>query len=166
MLFDRKMRFNATLFRMDYEDLQTFRVVPTPIGGRVRLTNAESAKIDGLEIETQPFLSDDWSLTFNYSYLNARYEKYIFNAALGQDFSGNRMQRAPKHTVKAALQYSHEFDFGRIDARVGYYWCDSIFFEADNNAIDPQSSEPALGLLDASIALTQDRWTVSPGAPT
>jgi hypothetical protein len=40
------------------------------------------------------------------------------------------------------------------------FW-DEIFFEADNNAIDRESSEGALGLVDLSAGLTGDRWAVS-----
>jgi iron complex outermembrane receptor protein len=158
-LFDNRVRFNAAAFTMDYKDLQQLRLVP--IGGgttRVVISNAGSSRIKGIELEAKAILSPEWSIDANYGYLDAQFKDYVFNAT--SDFSGNRMPRSPEHTASVALNYEREVAWGLLQARLGYAWRDSIFFEADNNVIDPESSEGALGLLDFSASLTRDRWTI------
>jgi outer membrane receptor protein involved in Fe transport len=50
--------------------------------------------------------------------------------------------------------------WGDLTSRIGYAYRSSIYFEADNNEVDPDSSEPALGLWDASINLKTGNWTL------
>lgn len=158
-LFDGKVRFNAAAFTMDYKDLQQLRL--SPIGGGVSLVvidNAATSEIQGLEIETVWQIDDNWSADFNYGYLDATFDQYVFNSTL--DFSGNTMPRSPEHTYNIALNYDGESSWGDVSARLAYSWRDELFFEADNNLIDVESSEDALGLLDFSAQLsTQDNWT-------
>ncbi len=159
-LLDNRLRFNVAMFNMDYKDLQQLRLVP--IGGgvtRVVISNAASSTIQGLEIDAKLAVSENWSIDLNYGYLDATFDDYVFNATF--DFSGNRMPRSPENTFNIAANYSHPTAWGRFDARLGYAWRDEIFFEADNNAIDRESSEGALGLVDLSAGLTGDRWAVS-----
>lgn len=159
-LLDNRLRFNVAMFNMDYKDLQQLRLVP--IGGgvtRVVISNAASSTIQGLEIDAKLAVSENWSIDLNYGYLDATFDDYVFNATF--DFSGNRMPRSPENTFNIAANYSRPTAWGRFDARLGYAWRDEIFFEADNNAIDRESSEGALGLVDLSAGLTGDRWAVS-----
>ena len=145
---------------MNYEDLQQLRVVPVGPGvNLVAIGNAATSTISGLEVETSVLLSDSWSADLNYGYLDAQFDEYVFNSVL--DFSGNRMPRSPEHTYTAALNYDQETDWGAFDARLAYAWRDEIFFEADNNTVDPESSEDALGLLDFSAGLTRGNWNFS-----
>jgi iron complex outermembrane receptor protein len=157
--FDRRLRLNGAAFKMDYKDLQQLRVVPVAAGvSLVVINNAASSTIEGVEFEGSLDLTPNWSVDFNYGYLDATFDRYQFNSVL--DFSGNRMARSPKNTVSAALNYDRETKWGAVNARLAYAWRDKIFFEADNNKVDPQSDEGALGLLDASTAITNGRWTL------
>ncbi|CAN1512750.1 CirA Outer membrane receptor proteins, mostly Fe transport [Caulobacteraceae bacterium] len=159
-LFNDRLRFNVAMFNMDYKDLQQLRLVP--IGGgvtRIVITNAASSTIQGLEVDAKWVASENWSFDLNYGYLDATFDNYVFNATF--DFSGNQMPRSPKTTFSIAANYTRPTAWGRFDARLGYAWRDEIFFEADNNVIDPDSSEGALGLVDMSAGITGDRWAVS-----
>lgn len=159
-LFDRRLRLNAAAFHIDYKDLQLLRLVPAPapVTSLIVIGNAANSKIDGLEIEGQAVLNDNLSIDFAYAYLDARFDNYIFRP--GQDFSGNRMPRAPKNTFSLAANYDQDIGPGQFNARVSYAWRSSIFFESDNNTIDPNSSEGTLGLVDASASYKVDSWTV------
>lgn len=157
-LLDRHLRLNAAVFSMDYKNLQQLRLIP--IGGgvsRILIGNAGSSRIRGIEMEGRAVFDSNWSLDFSYGYLDAKFKDYVFNAVL--DFSGNRMQRAPQHTLSLGLNFEAQTGLGDLATRIGYAYRSSIFFEADNNLIDPQSSEGALGLWDASINLKNGNWT-------
>jgi iron complex outermembrane receptor protein len=157
-LLDRHLRLNAAVFSMDYQNLQQLRLIP--IGGgvtRILIGNAGSSRIRGFEMEGRAVFDSNWSLDFSYGYLDAKFTDYVFNTTL--DFSGNRMQRAPKHTLSLGLNFEAETGVGDLATRIGYAYRSSFFFEADNNLIDPQSLEGGLGLWDASINLKNGNWT-------
>ena len=158
-LLNRHLRLNMAVFTLDYRNLQQLRLVP--IGGgfaQVVIANAANSRIRGLEIEGRAVFTNQWSLDFSYGYLDAKFKGYVFNPTL--DFSGNRMQRAPQHTLSLGLNFETKTGIGQLTSRIGYAYRSSIFFEADNNAVDPQSSERALGLWDASVNLKNGNWTV------
>jgi len=158
-LLDRHLRLNAAVFSMDYRDLQQLRLIP--IGGdvtRVLIANAGSSRIRGFEMEGRAVFNSNWSLDFSYGYLDAKFKSYVFNSSL--DFSGNRMQRAPEHTLSLGLNFEAATGLGDLATRLGYSYRSKIYFEADNNLVDPQSSEGGLGLWDASINLKNGNWTV------
>jgi iron complex outermembrane receptor protein len=158
-LLDRHLRLNAAVFSMNYRDLQQLRLVQFAPGVSSVLTaNAADSRIKGFEIEGRAVFNSNWSLDFSYGYLDARFQKYVFSPTL--DFSGNRMQRAPKSTLSLGLNFEAKTGFGDLSTRLGYAYRSSVFFEADNNVVDPQSSEGALGLLDASVNLKTGHWTV------
>jgi iron complex outermembrane receptor protein len=145
---------------MNYSDLQQLRVIQFAPGVSSILTaNAANSRIKGFEMEGRAVLDSNWSLDFSYGYLDARFKNYVFNATL--DFSGNRMQRAPKSTLSLGLNFETKTGLGDLSTRLGYSYRSSIFFEADNNVIDRESSEGALGLVDMSASITGDRWAVS-----
>lgn len=157
-LLDRHLRLNAAVFSMDYQNLQQLRLIP--IGGgvtRILIGNAGSSRIRGFEMEGRAVFDSNWSLDFSYGYLDAKFTDYVFNTTL--DFTGNRMQRAPKHTLSLGLNFEAETGVGDLSTRIGYAYRSSFFFEADNNLIDPESLEGGLGLWDASINLKNGNWT-------
>ncbi len=157
---DGNLQLNLAAFSMDYKDLQQLRVVPVSGVGLVVIDNAASSTISGAEIEGRWKLSDNWSTDFAYGYLDATFDEFVFNATL--DFSGNRMPRSPKNTFNLALNYEQPTPLGDFATRLAYSWRDSIFFEADNNVRDPESSEDALGLLDFNTQIaTAGGWTYS-----
>ena len=158
-LLDRHLRLNAAVFSMNYRDLQQLRVIQFAPGVTAVLTaNAANSRIKGFEMEGRAVFNSNWSLDFSYGYLDAKFKNYVFNPTL--DFSGNRMQRAPKSTLSLGLNFETKTGLGELSTRLGYSYRSSIFFEADNNVVDPQSSEGALGLWDASINLKTGNWTM------
>ena len=91
---------------------------------------------------------ENLNLSMVYGYLNAKYLDYVgFNFATGEieDFSGNQMVRAPKHTATLAAEYLWDLgENGSIIPRVQYFVSDSIYFNAANS---PDSLEPSYGTL-------------------
>jgi iron complex outermembrane receptor protein len=158
-LLDRHLRLNAAVFSMNYRDLQQLRLVQFAPGvSSVLTTNAANSRIKGFEVEGRAVFDSNWSLDFSYGYLDARFKAYVFSPTL--DFSGNRMQRAPESTLSLGLNFEAKTGLGDLSTRLGYAYRSSIFFEADNNVADPQSSEGPLGLWDASLNLKNGNWTI------
>jgi iron complex outermembrane recepter protein len=159
-LFDRRLRLNAAAFRIDYKNLQLLRLIPAPppVASLIVVGNAADSKIEGLELEGRAIVNDMLSFDFSYAYLDAHFKNYIFRPGL--DFSGNRMPRAPKNSYSVAANLQKDMGPGRASARLSYAWRSSIFFETDNNTVDPNSTDNALGLLDASANYVVGNWTV------
>ncbi len=111
--WERRLRLNASVFQMDYTDLQTIKTVPDasagPVGSRTTIDTAD-AKIRGVETEFVAKPVAWFDATVRYTYLDPKYTRYIqtasFNAAgvpTFTDAAGNRLTRTPKHAVAADL---------------------------------------------------------------
>lgn len=158
-ILDRHLRLNVAVFNMDYRDLQQLRLIQFAPGVTQVLTaNAANSRIRGFELEGRAVFDSNWSLDFSYGYLDAKYKSYVFSPTL--DFSGNRLQRAPKNTLSLGLNFETSTDLGDLTSRLGYSYRSRIFFEADNNQVDRESSEGSLGLWDASVNLKNGNWTM------
>ncbi len=85
------LRLNANYFHSDYRDLQltAFNDV-----GASALFNAANARIQGLEIESNLYITPAWQAGLNLGTLDAKYSKYSeANAAI---FDGKRLKQSPK----------------------------------------------------------------------
>jgi iron complex outermembrane receptor protein len=160
-VFDQRLKLNAAAFTMDYKDLQLLRVVPSAVAGvdLVVISNAARSTISGMEVEGSWLIAPDLLLDFGASYLDAEFDSYQFSPEL--DFSGNTMPRAPEFTYTLALRYEQTLGAGVFDSTLAYSWQDRAYFEADNNQVDPDSTQKAHGLLDVSVSYTQNAWTFS-----
>lgn len=160
-LWDQRLKLNAVAYTMDYKDLQLLRVEPTGTPGLnvVVISNAAKSTISGLELEGSLLIAPSLLLDFGFAYLDAEFDSYQFSPEL--DFSGNTMPRAPEFSYTLAFRYEQNLWQGVLDATLAYNWQDRAFFEADNNQVDPDSSQKAHGLLDAALSYTQDAWTFS-----
>src|SRR3546814_7948970 len=70
---DNRAQVNATLYQMDYSNLQV-----TTIIGTSRVTdNAANARIRGLEVETEFIPVDGLTTALSYAYTDAKYRDYI-----------------------------------------------------------------------------------------
>ena len=141
---DNTVQANLTGFVYQYENLQ----VVSRFDQSSFIQNAQKAQVRGIEFEGIWEPIEDLSLSVVYGYLNANYLDYIgFNFATGQieDFSGNRMVRAPEHTATLAAEYLWSLEGnGQIIPRVQYLVSDSIYFNAANSL---DSLEPSYGTL-------------------
>jgi len=162
-LLERRMRLGASVFYMDYSDLQ---VTQTNAACLCNLTdNAASAEIRGVEAEFEFLATDRLRLFASGSYVDTEYVDFIESAldpSTGQplDSSGNRLQRTPRE------QFSGGFDArtgvgqwgGELSLRVSYTYQGDLFWATDNIA-----KEDAYGLLDARIGLTppDGKWSVA-----
>lgn len=152
-LLDRRIRLNASIFKMAYKDLQ---VTQTNAACLCNITqNAASANIKGVEAEFEVAVTEALKLSLNGSYVDPKYENFIetaINPSTGQRLvsSGNRLQRTPKEQVSAGIDFTT--DFGKwsnaLNFHAAYSWQSDLFWNTDNIA----RQEP-YGLLDLRIGL-------------
>jgi iron complex outermembrane receptor protein len=127
--------FNVAAFHYDYKDLQ---VQSLAVGaGTATVTNAATAKMDGIEAELNARLTPELTVRASAAYLHARYDVfenagiYIPNVntvpGTGNricvdrrpvngpnecDVSGNQLPRAPDFTFNIGGNYEHRFGNG------------------------------------------------------
>ncbi|HWU02233.1 MAG TPA: TonB-dependent receptor, partial [Novosphingobium sp.] len=131
--FNRKLTFNASLFRMDYKNKQESTLVPVPFSvnpqGNVSLIqNVGGARVDGAEVEVAAALARGLTVTAGYTYLDAYYTNYdlpttspITIALAGGctiktvgnlkgcyvNLNGNRLEGAARHSLVGSINYRY-----------------------------------------------------------
>jgi len=83
--FDNRVRFNATYFYNDYQDLQISATVPDL--GFTRI-NADKAVIQGVEIEANVYPTEYLELFGNFGFLDAEYDSLTEQQAAGVTNNG------------------------------------------------------------------------------
>jgi len=137
---DKRLRLNASVFTMDYKDLQVLRLVNNLLVG----SNAKATS-EGVELDVTGLVTENWILEANYAYLDATYDSYIDGEL---NFSGNTLPQAPENTFFARSSYRTPLPGGsNIDWVLSYAYTDSYYFEPSN---EPGSKEGSYGVFDAS----------------
>jgi len=146
-LFDRRARLNIAAFRLDYRDLQ---VTQTNQDCLCNITdNAADATIEGIEIEAQFAVTDNFILFGGATFLDTQYNDFI--DSLGRDSSGNFLQRTPDYQFNVGGDLT--VDIGEwedaLKLHVNYTHRGSMFWAPENT-----NFEEAYGLLDGRISFT------------
>ena len=153
-LLDNTLKFNATLYRMDFDDLQVLAFN----GLFFDVNNAAAAYSEGLETDIQwltPYtpLSIDASI----GYLRARYKDYdsapapiTMGMGAQQDLSGKTLAFAPE--VSATLSPSLEYSFGNLQlkATLNIQYRSEHFTDTD---LDPNTEIPDTTQYAGNISL-------------
>lgn len=183
-----RMKFNATVFHMIYDDMQVEVSLPAPnvaTGNELSIRNVGEAEFNGLELELDYMVTDIWRISGNAGYLDAKYKEFtadIYGDGIIADESGLDLRRAPKLT--GAVQSTLDFTVGEglLTWRVGYSWKDDYESTLTNH---PGTTIESHGLLDSSVSYAIGAWqfavfgrnltdedaythdyVVSPGRPT
>lgn len=138
-LLDNRLDLALAAFHYDYTNLQTAQIV----GVSYSISNAASAKIDGLELEATFRPTDRFQIDGHTTWLDARYGEYenfdpINPAAGAQDLSGKRLNRAPKLSGALGLQYSAPLGSGELKLRGEMTYTSSYYFRPFNLQLDRQ----------------------------
>jgi iron complex outermembrane receptor protein len=155
--WDRRGRFNADIFYMDYTDLQVVQVNAACLCNQT--DNAAAAKIKGVEAEFELMPVDRLRLSLSGSYVDATYEDFIesgIDPTTGRNLvsSGNQLQRTPSTQVSAGVNYR----LGMVTFDTRYSWQNKMYWATDN-----VTKEPSYGLLDARVSIGPEskQWAVS-----
>lgn len=150
--FDGVVTFNLTGFHYDYQDLQVFRL--TAFGPLT--DNAAQSTIKGIEGELKIQPSDRFSLDASFGYLDATYDQYTIDRP-PTDFSGNRLNYAPKWTAHIGAEYTAPVGDNNLIARVDWSYKSDTFFDRANSALDTQE---AYSLVNARLRFDAEEWYV------
>jgi iron complex outermembrane receptor protein len=162
---DRALRVNGALFYYDYKNLQVSRIIDAGGAPVTLITNAASSTVKGADLEIQMRPSRNFEVNVTYGYLDAKYDKYIFNATT--DFSDTRLVRAPKHSISAGAEWRIPVsDKGQLSLRADYALLSDFFHEPGQGEIRfgtgiPLTAEEGYGLLDLRATYQQGAWRIT-----
>jgi iron complex outermembrane receptor protein len=150
--FDNRLRVNANLFFMDYQDKQEELQLPDEggTGQKTIVTNAASATIQGIEVDVQAFITENLSLRGNIGYLDTGYDGFGFVDLDGNnvDLSGLEFRRAPDFTGSIDATYEWDMAGGQAWVRGAYRFIGEHFTNSTN---DPELENDAQHLVTASV---------------
>lgn len=125
-LLDRTFSFDVALFQSDYKDRQIFGVTDRT-NGSFFLTNADSARIKGVEWDLNWRATPELTFSFGGSYNDAKIVKIIASGT--GVLAGDRLQGIPKLQITASAQYdftvagrdgSFRLDYSRQSPKIAY----------------------------------------------
>lgn len=157
MLLDGRVQANASVFRMDWQDIQISADNPaTPVFDPITL-NAGEAHSTGIEVELLSRLGDHLTVGLNASLLEAQYDE----GSLPDGRPLDRVPFAPEHTLNLNAEYRAPltgdmewFVGGEVLARGESY----LTFEDNENG---RVGAYELFNLQAGVEAANGRWRVS-----
>ena len=160
---DNRLRVNGAVFYYDYTDLQVFNLIPAVPGGTgfpvQVLDNAESATIEGAELEVIAQPTENLTLSANLGLLDAKVGHFVTGA--GEDFTDNRLALSPKLKFSGVANYRIPLaSNGEINLQASASYRGDQFFDIRN---DPLLQQEAYWLVDARIGYEtpNGRWSVA-----
>lgn len=139
--FDNRLRVNATVFHMKYDDKQEAIIRPSPVSLATEtiVQNAASATVNGLELELQAMLGPNLQLRSAVGYLDAEFDEYLDDS--GNDIKDQRhISYSPEWTISAGGDYYVQLDNlgGELVFTANYKWTDEY---ATDPIVDPLGLE-------------------------
>ena len=163
-LFDRKLIFNATLYRTRIDDLQ-FRTFD---GLTFRTRNNGKVQQQGVEVDIVARPVPELTLTLGTAYLDSKYLDFRGAPNLPafggtQDLTGTRLPFSPKWQGAASAAYDGRFNQDlkwSLRADLSFASASNVGAQGDNN---PDAIQPGYALLGArfGIGAEDGNWEVA-----
>ncbi len=133
-MLENRLRFNATAFYYDYEDLQalTFK------GTSSFITNASDASIKGLEVELQGNPFDGLDINFGMSLLDTNADGIGVPDGNGgvEILKDRKLVLAPEFSFNGLVRYGFEIaNGGELSAQVDFNYQSEHFFDIKNQFV-------------------------------
>ena len=126
--FDDRLKANAAVFFIDWDDMQLSQFDPTA-GGYV--SNAGKSTSQGVELEVAAQICEDWSVFGTAGYLDTEFDQYTDQ--FGQDVSGRSLPFAPSYTFGAGSQFTKKLpNEVQAFARIDWFHVGEFFYDAGN----------------------------------
>jgi iron complex outermembrane receptor protein len=160
-LFQGRLKLNATVFTMSYEDMQIEVSLPAAnvaTGNEQAIKNVGEAEFSGVELEFDLLLTDWWRVSGNAGFLDAKYKDFvadIYGDGVIADESNLELRRAPELTYSVQNVFDWTVGEGDLSWRTGYSWRDDYEATTTNHA---GTSIEAFGLLDTSVSYDIGSW--------
>lgn len=168
---DGRLRLNATLFYMDYKDVQINSSVVDPFGRiltQLAVQNLADGEAKGIELEATYVPADDWLVTVNGGYLETEYTDVAPFASFLRTTS--QFGQAPEYTANMGVQKIFQLpNSGQLMARVDYSYVAEFLRdrapEFQRTTWDPTLKKEAgdYGLVNARLGYTNpgDQWEIA-----
>jgi iron complex outermembrane receptor protein len=162
---DQRLFLNLSAFHNKYKDVQlsVFTGIDLDNDGVDDIffgdfTNAGSGTVNGIEVEYQYLPTQNWLVSGNLAWLDAKYDKYIdrgVNVADSKEFTN-----APKFSGALNVEYRTALaGGGNLSARVGYSYQSEVWPTTD---LSPVIRQDGYGLVNAGVIWKlNDAWTFS-----
>ena len=152
------LQFNLTGFYTVFDNYQASSFAP---GNTFLLQNAAKLTTKGIEAEAIIRPGPGVVFNLNYTYLDARYGKFLTGPGLEgvsvtQDLSGKPLQDAPKHSINAVGQYDFALSGGLGAFVRGELSLRSKTYTAQN--LDPLLVQPSYVLANARVGINGKGW--------
>jgi iron complex outermembrane recepter protein len=160
-LLNRRLRLNASIFNMRYEDMQTGSAGQDEFGQPAWVTsNAGSADIKGFEIEVQSTIGNHWFIDATLGHIDFQFTDVpTLQDCLDNGFppascgglidSDSVPGRTPDYTASLNTGWFTDLSNGsQISFRVGATYQDDTFFGAND---DPLTRSPAYTLVNTRL---------------
>lgn len=154
-IFANTLRFNASYFYYDYQNIQV-QVIPAGGAGIVSTTNAGAATVQGLDVDFEYAPTRQFSLSGGFAIIDGVYDEFantvaypaspLSGAPMTIDASGNDTIRTPKFTANLTAAYDVETESGTFPLSLTVSHNSGFFFSADNRL-----EQPAYTLINGSI---------------
>ncbi len=142
LAFDDRLRLQASVFHYDYTNLQVSQIINL----QTKIENAAAATVIGAELELSYQITDNWSIDIGAALLDATYDEYTdldpLRPGLGFiDLSGNRLNRAPEHTINLGVNYTTELGaLGLLTLRGEVFNSADVYYRQFNQPQDGQEA--------------------------
>lgn len=160
--FDNRLQANIDAFHYDYSNLQ----VTQYFVGKTVITNAATAKANGVEGSLTVIPVDNLTLDASIAYLNATFQNFSESDSLRPllgvlNLQGNTLPRAPKWQNNLGAEYDLPLGNGNtLSARYDYFYQSKLYFTEFNT--DYAMSKP-YSISNARLAYTSGdgHWEVA-----
>lgn len=159
-----RLRLNATVFNVDYEDFQRSTVVSVPGTAfqETRTFNAADVNAKGLEVEMSALLTSNLTLRANLGLLDAEYDRFVLDRdrdGVLEDFSGREVVRAPDVTAGIDLTYIQDITSGTLRWNANFnYEDENTYYYNDDIGSEFDTVLEKRSILNASVT-----WTSTDG---
>ncbi len=160
---DQRAFLNLAYFHNKYKDIQlsVFTSFTLPDGSQSffgDFTNAGKGTVQGVEVEYQWLPTQNWLISGNLAWLDAKYDEFItggVNVADTQHFTN-----APEFSGAVNVEYRTDLaNGGNLSTRVGYSYQSEVWPTTD---LSPLIKQDGYGLINAGmIWKVNDTWTLS-----
>ena len=160
-LLDQRLFLNLAAFHNRYKDIQlsVFTSFTLPNGTQSffgDFTNAGAGTVNGIEVEYQFLPTQNWAITGNLAWLDAKYDEYFDRGVNVAD--QQRFTNAPEFSGALNVEYRTALENGgNLSARVGYAYQSEVWPTTD---LSPLIRQEGYGLVNAGVNWRlNDAWS-------
>ncbi|MFV8780997.1 TonB-dependent receptor [Microbulbifer sp. SA54] len=157
---DRRLQYNAALFRVNWDDVQLNTA--GPVSGYFVVVNGDEAVSQGLELSLNGQFTDTLDGGISYTYVDAELTEDILfpGQTVSTREAGSALPGIPEHAVTARIGYLQSLSSGLSM----YYQMNGYYQSETENSASSSPREAAthdgFALLNASVSLSADAWNL------